>query len=237
MNRRRVLCGCGAALFGFAVPAHAAGRRRTCALRSLSADDAALLRLPKQDYSAVVGGLTPVVTHFSGLFGTIVPIDVVMGPGAPDNAFAMGDGGGRMIIGEPVLDRYKASTGDWFRLIVAGIIAHEFAHLWQMRNMPELLSDNEPSKLAELHADFLAGYALSFHKRRENLLIDAFAREMFSLGDTQFNSPAHHGAPEERRAAMIEGFKQGIQPATPPPIGTIARNAELFARASRASGA
>lgn len=236
MNRRRLLCGCGAALFGFAAPAHAQQRHRTCALRALSAEDAFLLALPKQNYSAVVEGVTEVVTHFSGLFKVTVPIDVLMGPQAPDNAFAIDEAGGRMVIGEPLLNRYKASTGDWYRLIVAGIIAHEYAHFWQMRSMPELLAPSVPSKIAELHADFLAGYALSFHKRRENLLIDAFAREMFSLGDTEFNSPRHHGAPEERRAAMIEGFKQGIQPAEPPPIGTIARNAELFARASRADG-
>lgn len=85
---------------------------------------------------------------------------------------------------------------------VAGIMAHEFAHVLQLKKGCTLRG-----KHRELHADFLAGYYFG-----KNTGLGAglrnFANDLFSLGDYAFWSEQHHGTPEERVNAMLAGYNK-----------------------------
>ncbi|HUI28953.1 MAG TPA: hypothetical protein VLX91_01960 [Candidatus Acidoferrales bacterium] len=90
---------------------------------------------------------------------------------------------------------------------VAGIMAHEFAHILQFKNGCQLMGEAR-----ELDADFMAGYYLG----RKNYIIPTnivgFANSLFSMGEYFFWSPAHHGTPTERVNAMVTGFRHSSQP-------------------------
>lgn len=133
------------------------------------------------------------------------------------NAFAIDDSvipntQGTVIFGKQLLsdELTRRSNGG---LAIAGIIAHEFAHIYQYqsglyRGLRRLQKTN---KKIELHADYLAGYYLGL-KRLGNSEIDikVFLDALYLRGDTHFNSPTHHGTPFERKQVMLEGYKIGL---------------------------
>jgi hypothetical protein len=86
------------------------------------------------------------------------------------------------------------------------IIAHEFGHILQFKN--GLASDT--AWQVEPHADFMAGWAIdrnwvnALFGNQEKSFENA-VRLMFSLGDTQFNNPKHHGEPQFRAAMVRAG--------------------------------
>ena len=133
------------------------------------------------------------------------------------NAFAIDDTvipntRGTVIFGKQLLsdELTRNSNGG---LAIAGIIAHEFAHIYQYQSeFYQLLKRTQNSnKRVELHADYLAGYYLGL-KRLRNAEIDikAFLDSLYLKGDTHFNSPTHHGSPFERKQVMLEGYKVGL---------------------------
>ena len=222
-----VVCNCGLAF--------AQRHAQACSLRGATADVEVLLGAERTPWlqASIVSDVAGVETRFESLFFADADVEVLVGADAPDNAYAI-DGeyivANRVLLGEPLIRRYRENLPEWWRLAVTGVVAHEYAHLWQMNNLPELLAETEPHELAELHADYLAGYALSFFKREQNIQIASFARELYALGDLAFNSAAHHGTPEQRMAAMIDGYRIGIQPATPPSLEEAASQAIAFVR-------
>jgi hypothetical protein len=140
----------------------------------------------------------------------------------PDVLVPKGDWGGEdgtVLIGTNLLFKlFRDATADIFRrgqysdqrvlnengLDRLVIIAHEFGHILQFKNG---LASGSAWQM-EPHADFLAGWAID--KSQVNALFDdrdkSFenaVRLMFSLGDTAFNSPKHHGEPQFR-AAMVK---------------------------------
>jgi len=89
------------------------------------------------------------------------------------------------------------------RLIV---IAHEFGHILQFKRGMVAGSAWQ----MEPHADFLAGWAID--KSNVDALFDDRDKSfenavklMFSMGDTAFNSPKHHGEPQFRAAMVRDG--------------------------------
>jgi hypothetical protein len=89
---------------------------------------------------------------------------------------------------------------------VAGIAAHEGAHIVQFRSRELSARLSSPTrKLNELHADFLAGYYFSRTGRTERSLV-TFGESLFSKGDYDYNDEQHHGTPQQRVAAMRAGF-------------------------------
>ena len=84
---------------------------------------------------------------------------------------------------------------------VAGILAHEFAHIAQMAGGMRV-----GNKASELHADLLAGWYLGRKAAVKNIRVEGFARSVYEKGDYDFWSPQHHGTPDERVDAMMTGF-------------------------------
>ena len=104
---------------------------------------------------------------------------------------------------------FGRAAGDF---AVAYVLAHEYAHNLQH----ELgIFDNTVSRSArpfELQADCLAGtWAYSVYE--EGALqpgdIEEAAQTALAVGDFDVGNEQHHGTPEERRAALLEGFETG----------------------------
>jgi hypothetical protein len=119
---------------------------------------------------------------------------------------------GTVVFGKRLLSNELAQHS-WGGLAIAGIMAHEFAHIYQMQTeFYQLLLQSQPThKLLELHADYLAGYYLGLKRLRSgDIDIKAFLDSLYLKGDTHFYSPGHHGTPSERKDAMLEGYKMGL---------------------------
>ena len=120
---------------------------------------------------------------------------------------------GTVVFGKKLLSR-ELSRHSWGGLAVAGIMAHEFAHIYQYQSRyhQQLTQGQTTNKLLELHADYLAGYYLGLKRLRTNGTFDikSFADSLYMMGDSNFNSRTHHGTPIERMKVMIEGYKKGL---------------------------
>jgi hypothetical protein len=116
----------------------------------------------------------------------------------PEIANAMGPDG-TILLGQNLLAQQL--TQDPSGATVVAVMAHEFGHLVQFRN-----GLRQPGKRAELHADFMAGWYLNLRGRYAWVNLQPALRLFYQLGDFQFNSPTHHGTPDERLAAAQAGF-------------------------------
>ena len=131
------------------------------------------------------------------------------------NAFAMqrtiiANTHGTVLLGLNLI-RGEMSTS-YGGAAVAGIAAHEGAHIHQYFSGLADRLNGATARNTELHADYLAGYYFAQDGRTSRSL-DVFARSLFSKGDYAYNEPDHHGSPEERQAAMKAGYAAGGQSA------------------------
>jgi hypothetical protein len=107
---------------------------------------------------------------------------------------------GLYCVKETILKKYGEN-------IIIAILAHEFGHAIQSKNnMPEM-----DSKYPELHADFLAGFYIGQRGLIDKSLLESFSNEFYNRGDNFFYSSDHHGTPDERKCAFLEGYKIAIQ--------------------------
>lgn len=119
---------------------------------------------------------------------------------------------GTVVFGKGLLSR-ELNSHTWGGLAVAGIMAHEFGHIYQYQSgyYQRLTKPYSTKKFLELHADYLAGYYLGLKRLRSGEIdIKIFADSLYIMGDTHFNSRDHHGTPKERMKMMIEGYKKGL---------------------------
>lgn len=119
---------------------------------------------------------------------------------------------GTVVFGKQLLTE-ELSSNEWGGLAIAGIMAHEFAHIYQYQSpfYNWLTQGQATDKHLELHADYLAGYYLSLKRLRTGEIdIKAFLDSLYLKGDTHFNSPTHHGTPTERAQVMLAGYKIGL---------------------------
>jgi uncharacterized protein len=105
---------------------------------------------------------------------------------------------------------YGRTIGDFS---VAYIVAHEYGH--QIQDELGLFSrfgDQLPAMAFELQADCYAGtWAASTdreHRLEEGDVQEALDAAL-AVGDFDAASPRHHGTPEERQAAWMQGFEAG----------------------------
>jgi hypothetical protein len=88
---------------------------------------------------------------------------------------------------------------------IAIIMAHEFAHIVDMKYGSGLTS----SKHKELFADYLAGVYMFYRSQQfKTVFVQEAAMSFFNKGDYEFNSQQHHGTPQQRYAALMEGFNK-----------------------------
>jgi hypothetical protein len=99
-------------------------------------------------------------------------------------------------------------------MAVACVCAHEFGHILQYKHgLDAVVGRGQPTvKRIELQADYFAGYFAGVRKRvRPSYPAAVFATTAHSVGDTQFGNRNHHGTPDERAAAIVEGYYAGYR--------------------------
>lgn len=90
-------------------------------------------------------------------------------------------------------------------LCIQAVLVHEWAHIAQFNYGIQA----SRIKYTELMADFIAGWYLGYKDAFVGSQSDATSPMigMASIGDTNFNSPGHHGTPRERLGAYVAGIK------------------------------
>jgi hypothetical protein len=114
---------------------------------------------------------------------------------------------GIVAFGEELLmAEVKQAGGPEFASSVPAIMAHEFAHLLQIKN-----GSVSRGSQSELQADYIAGWYMG---RRAKFVpnsasqqsLQNIMRSFYAKGDYEMNDPSHHGTPDERVAAISAGF-------------------------------
>jgi hypothetical protein len=88
---------------------------------------------------------------------------------------------------------------------VPAIMAHEFAHVYQFK---EGSLRQAATPVRELQADFLAGWYVQ-EAGLDEMQVRPAMESFFEMGDFNFNSPDHHGTPQERLDAFNAGYECG----------------------------
>lgn len=178
----------------------------------------------RSGYSKIDDGVRPALECFCRVFrldGDWLPDFSFYDDGDVPNSRADGPGPfpglrrphiwiGRGAVAEAV----RVSNGN-FGAALTGVLAHEFAHLRQMRSGVDRdlrnLDDLGALRLVELHADFLAGWALPqawwITKIGD---LGVAAQQFFALGDVDLNSHVHHGTSLQRQTIMAAGYTWGL---------------------------
>ena len=118
----------------------------------------------------------------------------------------------KIVMGEGIIDAV-----DWMGLGSSGaqaILAHEFAHHVQFEEglFDSDLPQNEATRRTELMADAFASY-FSAHRKGLNLRKDVILKvqeSFYNVGDCSFDSPGHHGTPNQRLKAAAWGADLAI---------------------------
>jgi hypothetical protein len=119
----------------------------------------------------------------------------------PEIANSLGPDG-TVLLGQNLMSAELAQDPSGAALIA--VMAHEFAHLVQFK-----MGFQSPGRRAELHADFIAGWYLNLRGRYAWANLMPVLRVFYQLGDYEFNSPQHHGTPDERLLVAQAGFNSG----------------------------
>ena len=111
----------------------------------------------------------------------------------------IGDFDGTVRFGRNLLvnELYNSNKGE---IAIAGILAHEIAHVTQCKFMSPL-----QAQYRELQADFLAGYYLGTRGDISYERLKRFYISLYEKGD--WSDPTHHGTPVQRVNAMLSGFE------------------------------
>jgi hypothetical protein len=111
---------------------------------------------------------------------------------------------GTVYIGLELL-RTEIQTPGRGRHSVAGVLAHEFAHILQFKREGAAFSDPLET---ELHADYMAGYYLGRRNQLTYTEVEALATTLFVRGDPEdfFEAP-DHGTGYQRVAVMLAGYQ------------------------------
>lgn len=103
--------------------------------------------------------------------------------------------GESIVIGRTLMSRCDYMT-------TIAVLAHEFGHALQ-----HFYNWQESGKRPELHADFLSGYYIgNLSEQIKESELKKVMNKLFSIGDTHFFDPDHHGTGQERECAFYEGY-------------------------------
>lgn len=121
----------------------------------------------------------------------------------------------------------QLSISHWGGSILAGVIAHEFGHIYQYHTgyFDRLRALDKTVKFVELHADFLSGFYMG--GKFGSIDVKDYANAFYETGDYSFNEPAHHGTPAERYLVLKAGFNLRVRNKSTS-VSDAAREAEGF---------
>jgi hypothetical protein len=157
----------------------------------------------------------------------VIPVDPGFQYVDADNAFALSDSiiantKGTILIGQKfVKDLVKQKDGG---VAVAGVLAHECAHIFQFFTSYYDRLNGRTKVLLELHADFLAGYYMA---KRIGFAPDnpgIFAQALIQKSTYRSSG---HGTPGQRNAAMDKGYMLSLSGKT---FEEAAREGEEYVR-------
>jgi hypothetical protein len=123
------------------------------------------------------------------------------------NAFA--HPAGVIFYGKPFAGMFLQKYGETGGVVaILLVLAHENGHQYQFA----MRGPSNPSPQLELEADFLAGVYLGVRIPEGNEQMFEMALQVaYDMGDYEVNNPLHHGTPDQRRAALLEGIRKGIE--------------------------
>lgn len=111
---------------------------------------------------------------------------------------------GTVVLGLKLTNTECNSSQSGTCVAMAVVMAHEFAHILDFKN--HFVSGQPKTK--ELFADYMAGVYLHTRELTYTFTdIREAANSIFTKGDTDFNSPQHHGTPNERMNALLAGYE------------------------------
>lgn len=151
------------------------------------------------------------MVHAFGVRPAFAFLDDSQSPNAfatTDNLIGWERGEGSVIFGVRLTTEEIAADPQTWGSALSLIMAHEWAHIKQFTTVGPM-----GNPLAELHADFLAGWWLGgFNLMTNGYGINPYSagRSVFNKGDFGFNDPGHHGTPQQRVAAMVAGYQLSV---------------------------
>jgi len=92
-------------------------------------------------------------------------------------------------------------------LPVDGVLAHEWGHRVQFTLG---WSDYEQPDYRELEADYFSGYYMGLAKQWYWSQIQTYYSAIYASGDYYYNSPLHHGTPQQRLNAAYTGLQTAV---------------------------
>jgi hypothetical protein len=118
---------------------------------------------------------------------------------------------GTILYNLPFLQS-QLKSGDWGGAIVAGVLAHEFSHIYQFYSPygPRLEALHNTVKFPELHADYVSAFYMAKKYVADKVKLDSYFDEFYRLGDYDFNTKDHHGTREERYFAVKSGHNLSL---------------------------
>jgi hypothetical protein len=93
---------------------------------------------------------------------------------------------------------------------VAGVLAHECAHIFQFFSTHYDRLMGPTQRLLELHADLLAGYYMATKIGTSNQRLRVLHEALLHLGDFNKQDPRDHGTPGQRLAALDKGYELSL---------------------------
>ena len=137
-------------------------------------------------------------------FGGVPASVYILNESSPEqkNAYATNDG--RILFGYHMAYYTIQTYGE---LPIAGILAHEWGHRAQFT-----IGWNEYYKPQhkELEADAFSGFYMALAKQYAWNQIQSYFQNVYATGDYNFNSPLHHGTPDQRLQSAYLGVNVAI---------------------------
>jgi len=111
---------------------------------------------------------------------------------------------GTVFIG---LDFVKKLVDDDGGVSVAGVLAHECAHIYQYFSSYNETLKGPTYLWFELHADLLAGYYMAKKLGTDTIRLSEFQRTLIRSGTYNEQDLKNHGTPGQRNVAMDKGYR------------------------------
>jgi len=216
MDRREFLQALSAiAALGCSARAHGQSSTQGCALSGAAMGNMLnSVQVVQSTGVPLIDQIMPLEYQLLNQFFTVNPDFAFFDDGYAPNAYAsptsmIGNSShGSVLFGISLLQSELSKP--WWGAAIAGISAHEFAHVAQFQ-----MGVGGPTRSRELHADFMAGWYLGAKQTYGTaVMINGLGQSLFNHGDFNFNNPSHHGTPQERIQSMYGGYQAGLQGST-----------------------